>query len=117
MEYLLDRLDPHYAWAPAVALLGLLAALVAVINWQGRKLSKHDELIALLDVRVGNIHRSREATRVRRMQNPLVPPPLPPRAPTIDATDWRDDDQPTEDLSLRNTVRYPLGEPPTEDDP
>lgn len=114
MEYLLDHLD-HYAWAPAAALLGLLAALVAVINWQGRKLSKHDELIALLDVRVGNIHRSREATRVRRMQNPLVPPPLPLRAPTIDATDWEEELIPTE-INLKDTARYPLGEPPREGD-
>ena len=111
MEYL-RQLDPLIA--VAAALIALLAALVATINWQGRKLSKHDELLSLLDVRVGNIHRSREATRVRRMQNPLVPPPLPPRAPTIDATDWEEELIPTE-VNLKDTARYPLGEPPTEE--
>ena len=108
MEYL-SQLDPLVA--VLAALLCLLAVLVAVVNWQGKKLGKHDELLYLLDVKVGNIHRDREATRVRKLQHPIVPPPLPPRAPTIDATDWLDDDHQTEDLSLRNTVRYPRGKP------
>jgi hypothetical protein len=109
VEYL-RQFDPLVA--VVAALLALLGALVAVVNWQGRKLSKHDALLDLLDVRVGNIHKDREATRVRKMQHPIVPPPLPPRAPTIDATDWRDDEQPTEEINLRDTVRYPLGKPP-----
>ncbi len=113
MEYL-RHLNPLVA--PAAALVALLGVLVAIINWQGRKLGKHDELLALLDVRVGNIHRDREATRVRKLQHPLVPPPLPPRAPTIDALDWRDDDADTEQINMRDTARYPLGEPPKEDE-
>jgi hypothetical protein len=94
------------------ALLALLGALVAVVNWQGRKLSKHDALLYLLDVKVGNIHKDREATRVRKMQHPIVPPPLPPRAPTIDAIDWEEERVDTEIMSLKDTVRYPLGKPP-----
>lgn len=112
MDYLLH----HPLIAPAVALCGLLASLVAIINWQGRKLGKHDALIAQLDLRVANIHRDREATRVRKLQHPLVPPPLPPRAPTIDANDWRDDDSPTEEMNLKDTARYPRGWPPEGDD-
>lgn len=108
MEYL-HQLDPIALVFAALILL--LAALVGVVNWQGKKLGKHDDLLRLLDVRVGNIHRDREATRVRKMQHPIVPPPLPPRAPTLDATDWGDDDQKTQDLSQRNTVRYPRGKP------
>lgn len=113
MEYL-RQLDPLVA--VAAALLCLLAAIVAVINWQGKKLRKHDALLYLLEVRVGNIHKDREATRARKLQHPLVPPPLPVRTPTIDATDWLDDDQQTEDLSLKNTVRYPLGKPTKENE-
>lgn len=109
MEYL-RHIDPLVA--VGAALLCLLAALVLAINWQGRKLNKHDALLYLLDIKVGNIHRDREATRVRKLQHPLVPPPLPPRAPTIDATDWLDDHQETEELKLRETVRYPRGKPP-----
>jgi hypothetical protein len=63
VEYL-RHLDPLIA--PVVALVGLLATLVAIINWQGKKLGKHDELLSLLDVRVANIHKDREATRVRK---------------------------------------------------
>jgi hypothetical protein len=101
--------------AAVVALVGLLATLVAIINWQGKKLGKHDELLSLLDVRVANIHKDREATRVRKLQSPLVPPPLPPRRPTIDALDWADDDSKTEEMTsqnLKDTARYPRGEPP-----
>jgi hypothetical protein len=113
VEYL-RQLDPVVV---AIAtLLAFLAVLVAVVNWQGKRLIKHDELLALLDVRVANIHKDREATRVRKLQHPLVPPPLPPRAPTIDARDWRDDEQPTEPMNLRDTARYPLGEPPKGDE-
>lgn len=93
-------------------MLLLLAALVLAVNRLGRKFGKHDALLYLLDVKVGNIHKDREATRVRKLQHPIVPPPLPPRAPTIDATDWRDDDQETQELKLRDTVRYPRGKPP-----
>jgi hypothetical protein len=113
VEYL-RHLDPLVA--VLAALLLLLGCLVLAINWQGRKLHKHDALLYLLEVRVGNIHKDREATRVRKMQHPIVPPPLPPRAPTIDATDWRDDDQKTEQLNLRETARYPRGEPPEGDE-
>lgn len=110
----LRQLDPLvYAVA---ALLAFLAALVAVVNWQGRKLGKHDELLALLDLRVGNIHKDREATRVRKMQHPIVPPPLPARSPKLNATDWSDESLDTEKLSLKDTARYPLGEPPKGDD-
>lgn len=110
MEYL-RQLDPLvYVIA---ALLAFLAVLVAIINWQGKKLGKHDELLHLLDVRVGNIHKDREATRVRKLQNPIVPPPMPPRAPTIDARDWEEELVPTEP-TMRDTARYPLGVPPKE---
>ena len=108
MEYL-RQLDPLAYLLGAIILL--LAVLVVAVNRLGRLFGKHDALLYLLDVKVGNIHRDREATRVRKLQHPIVPPPLPPRAPTIDATDWLDDDHQTEDLSLRNTVRYPRGKP------
>lgn len=111
---MLEYLDTHPLLAPVVALLGLLGVIVLAINQLGRHLKKHDEVLALLDIRVGNIHKDREATRVRKMQNPIVPPPLPPRAPTLNAIDWRDDEAPTEQLSMRDTARYPLGKPPEE---
>lgn len=111
MEYLRE-LDPLVYVVATV--LAFCAVLVAVVNWQGKKLGKHDELLGLLEVRIGNLHKDREATRVRKLQHPIVPPPLPPRAPTIDARDWRDDDSPTEPMNLRDTARYPLGVPPKE---
>lgn len=114
----MDYLIRHPLIAPAVAFCGLLASIVAiaVINWQGRRLGKHDALIAQLDLRVGNIHKDREATRVRKMQHPLVPPPLPPRAPTINAIDWEEELVETEEMNLKATARYPLGEPPKGDE-
>lgn len=111
MEYL-RQLDPLVYVVATV--LAFCAVLVAVVNWQGKKLGKHDELLNLLELRVQNIHKDREATRVRKLQHPIVPPPLPPRAPTINATDWSDESLDTEKLSLRDTARYPLGEPPKE---
>lgn len=103
--------------APFVALAALLAAMVLAINALGRRLERHDQWIELLDVRVGNLDKSRKATWVRLLQRgPLVPPPLPPRAPTLNATDWHDDDLETEDLSTRLTARYPDGQPPKDDE-
>jgi len=109
--------------APFLALGALLAALVVAINMLGRRLERHDEWLSMLDVRVGNLHKDRKETWARELQRPfapepapLVPPPLPPRAPTIDATDWVDDNLTTEEM--KQTGRYPLGEPPkgTNDD-
>jgi hypothetical protein len=101
--------------APFLALAALLAAMVLAINALGRRLERHDQWIERLDLRVGNLDKDRKATWTRRMQvSPLVPPPLPPRAPTLNAADWRDDDLETEDLSTRATTRYPGGAPPKE---
>jgi hypothetical protein len=111
---LLERL------APFLALGALLAVMVLAINALGRRLERHDEWIARLDLRVGNLDKSRKATWARLLRHPLVPPPLPPRAPTLGAVDWRDDDLKTEDLSTRLTARYPDGAPPkdpNDDDP
>ena len=113
------------ALAPFLALAALLAALVLAINALGRRLERHDDWIRLLDVRVGNLDKSRKATWARLLRHPLVPPPLPPRAPTLDAVDWRDDDLKTDDLktddlSTRQTARYPDRAPPKgsdDDDP
>lgn len=102
--------------APFLALAVLLAAIVVAINALGRRLERHDVWIERLDVRVENLDKDRKATWARDLQRPppsrLVPPPLPPRAPTLDATDWHDDDLKTEDLSTRLTARYPDGAPP-----
>jgi hypothetical protein len=103
------------ALAPFIALACLLAAMVLAINALGRRLERHAQWIERLDVRVDNLHKSRTATWARLLQRPpLVPPPLPPRAPTIDATDWRDDHLTTEDLATADTGRYPGGQPPKE---
>lgn len=117
----MDLLTWNFAeWlAPFLALGALLAALVLAINMLGRRLERHDEWLALLDVRVGNLDKDRKATWARRLQRPyaaepLVPPPLPLRAPTMNATDWSDDDSKTEDLNTRQTGRYPGGAPPKE---
>ncbi len=104
---LLERL------APFLALAVLLAAIVVAINALGRRLERHDAWIERLDVRVDNLDKSRKANWTRRLQRgPLVPPPLPPRAPTLNAVDWEDGDLKTEDLSTRLTARYPDGAPP-----
>jgi hypothetical protein len=97
--------------APYIALAAFLAVLVIVINWQGRKLERHAIWLARLDLRVGNLHKDREATRVRKLQHPIVPPPLPPRHPTVGAVDWEEELVDTEKLS-RDTARYPSGKPP-----
>lgn len=109
MQPYLAHLEPL---VPYIALAAFLAVLVGVINWQGRKLERHAIWLARLDLRVGNLHKDREATRVRKMQHPIVPPPLPPRRPTIGAVDWSDELVDTEKLLSRDTARYPSGKPP-----
>jgi hypothetical protein len=106
---------------PFLTLALLLAALVVAINMLGRRLGRHDAWLAMLDVRVDNLHKDRKATWARVLQRPLetdateralVPPPLPPRAPTLEAIDWRDDALETEELLKKQTGRYPSGLPP-----
>jgi hypothetical protein len=108
-------------FAPYLALAVFLALVVLAINLLGRRLEKHDEWLAQLDVRLGNLHKERAASWAQSLQRPypeagppidIVPPPLPPRAPTLNATDWRDDALVTEELMTKQTGRYPLGTPP-----
>jgi hypothetical protein len=109
------------AFFPFLALAALLATLVVAINMHGRRLDKHSDWLTALDVRLQNLHKQREATWARVLrrtgeieptERALVPPPLPPRAPTLDAADWRDDDSVTEELLKKDTGRYPQGVPP-----
>lgn len=112
------------AFAPFLALALMLATLVIAINTLGRRLERHDDWLRMLDVRLHNLHKQRQATWARRLARPygtedteldvkpLVPPPLPPRAPTLGALDWRDDNLPTDDLNTRQTGKYPGGKPP-----
>lgn len=115
MQHLTDWLGK---FAPYLALAVLLATIVVAINILGKRLERHAEWLAMLDLRVDNLHKDKKATWARELQlgvtekAPLVPPPLPPRAPTIDATDWRDDESVTESLLTRQTGRYPAGVPP-----
>ncbi len=124
----MDLLTLDFAeWLAPFLVLGLLlATLVLAINTLGRRFERHDEWLSLLDIRLQNLDKDRKATWARKLRRPygtedteldpvpppLVPPPLPPRAPTLDATDWRDDDLKTEDISTRQTGRYPHGAPP-----
>lgn len=104
----LERLAPFALVVVAVAL-----ATIAAVNVLGRKLDRHGDWLRLLENRIGNLHKERQASWVQSLQRPrpdLVPPPLPPRAPTIDATDWVDDDLKTEEM--KQTGRYSLGKPP-----
>lgn len=122
MQQLLDFLG---RFAPFLLLALLLAAIVLSINMLGKRLERHDRWLALIDLRVDNLHKDRKATWARELQRkptepaPLVPPPLPPRAPTLDAVDWRDESLATEELLKRQTGRYPAGVPPKgpSDDP
>jgi hypothetical protein len=109
------------AFAPFLALAALLGALVFAINLLGRRLERHDEWLNMLDTRVGNLDKDRKATWAKELQRPygaetteraLVPPPLPPRAPTLNAVDWEEELVDTEELQKKQTGRYPLGEPP-----
>lgn len=121
---------------PFLLLAALLGAIVYALNRFGRHLERHDAwLLAIdarverhdawleaIDARVGGLQKDRAATWARRLQRPfeldvtekapLVPPPLPPRMPTLNALDWRDDDAATEDLLTRQTGRYPDNTPP-----
>jgi hypothetical protein len=107
--------------APFLALGVLLAGLVFAINLLGRRLERHDEWLSMLDVRVGNLHKDRKETWARELQRPyaptepappIVPPPLPARAPTLNAVDWEEELVDTEDINTRQTGRYPQGAPP-----
>ncbi len=102
---------------PFLALAALLAAIVVAINILGTRWEKHEAWLATLDVRVQNLHKARKAAWVQTLQQPageLVPPPLPPRAPTINATDWEEELVNAEELLSKQTGRYPLGQPPKE---
>lgn len=109
---------------PYLALAAVLTAMVLAINVHGRRLGKHADWLRLLDLRVGNLDKRREATWARHLQRPytdplemterqLVPPPLPPRAPTLNAVDWSDELIDTEEMQKKETGRYPLGIVPT----
>jgi len=72
-------------------------------------------------VRVHNLDKDRQATWARQLARPfalemterqLVPPPLPPRAPTLGAIDWEEELVDTEEMMKKETGRYPLGQPP-----
>lgn len=115
------------AFAPLLLLALLLAAMVVAINMLGRRLERHAEWLNLLDIRLGNLDKDRKATWARQLARPfapepapLVPPPLPPRAPTLGAVDWEEELVDTEELQKKQTGRYPHGEPPkgpNDDDP
>lgn len=113
LDYL-ESFEHEDVLAAAVLLLAcLVAVLVARVCWAARKLDRHTVLIERLDTRIGNLHRDREATRVRKLQHPIAPPPLPPRHPTLGAVDWEEELVDTEKQILsRDTKRYPKGEPP-----
>jgi len=109
------------AFLPFLALAVLLAALVVSVNVLGRRLEKHADWLRLLDVRVHNLDKDRKATWARHLERPfalemterqLVPPPLPPRAPTLGAIDWEEELVDTEEMQKKETGRYPLGKPP-----
>lgn len=108
------------AFAPWLMLAAMLVALVIAINGLGRRFERHDDLIRALDARVGNLDKSRKATWAKKLARPftedteplLVPPPLPPRAPTLNGVDWEEELVDTEDLTTRQTGRYPQGTPP-----
>ena len=113
------------SWLEEFAPFLLLAAIVLASNMLGKRLDKHHDWLARLDIKLGNLHKDRKATWARELQHqptepaPLVPPPLPPRAPTLDAVDWQDESLATEELQQRQTGRYPAGVPPKgpNDDP
>lgn len=120
MDPIVDYLE---RLAPYLVLAALLAAMVLAINVLGRRLEKHADWLRLLDVRVGNLDKDRKATWARQLNlplepppavqvKPIVPPPLPPRAPTLGAVDWEEELVDTEELQKKTTGRYPLGEPP-----
>lgn len=107
-------------FAPWLSLAALLAAIVLAINVLGRRLERHDIWIERLDVRLGNLDKDRKATWARELQRAsteremprdIVPPPLPPRAPTLNAVDWEEELVDTETLT-KQTGRYPHGIPP-----
>ncbi len=106
---------------PYLLLAAVLAAIVVALNVLGRRLEKHADLIAALDVRVHNLDKSRRATWARHLARPfgappelkpIVPPPLPPRAPTLGAIDWEEELVDTEEMMKKETGRYPSGIPP-----
>lgn len=71
---LLDYLE---RLAPALALAAFLVTLVVIINIIGRRTDRHAEWLRRLDLSVGNLHKSREASRVQSLQLPRTePPPL-----------------------------------------
>lgn len=103
-------------FAPYLALAALLAAIVVAVNVLGRRLDRHVVWLTQLDIRIGNLDKDRKATWARELQRGpterlIVPPPLPSRAPTLNAVDWEEELVDTETLS-KETGRYPLGIPP-----
>ncbi len=129
----METLGPFIeAFAPWLMLAAMLVAIIIAINGLGRRFERHDDLIRALDARVGNLDKSRKATWAQKLARPfaedtepvlappLVPPPLPPRNPTLNAVDWEEELVDTEDLTTRQTGRYPQGTPPkgpSDDDP
>lgn len=65
--------------APFVAATCFLVALVLVLDWHGRRLSRHGEWLRLLEVRIENLHKDRERSYVQALQKPRTgSTPIPP---------------------------------------
>lgn len=85
MEYP-ERLAPLAALALVV--LALLATLIAVVNVVGRKLNKHAEWLRLIDLKLGNLHKDKQAAYVRSLQVTGTPRPPPlSEARTVEVTE------------------------------
>ena len=71
MEHLVSFLGD--AW-PLLALGALLVLAVVIINTHGRRLAKHEQWMARVEVRVDNLHRERRLRYARSLQSHRFPP-------------------------------------------
>lgn len=84
--------------APYFALAIVAIALVVVVNRHGHRLGRHQDWMRVLELRVANLHKDREAKHVRSLQLPKKPPDG-----TIEVQDsWILGD------TLPDTKRYPV---------
>lgn len=94
-----------YLWemAPYLILGAVVIGIVVVVNRHGIQIGAIKTVLAVLELRIANLHKARERARVRSLQVP----PQTPRPPPLSGARTTEVD---ESMFLRDTQKVPTKE-------
>jgi Flp pilus assembly protein TadB len=78
-------LEPYALHVGVAALLAFLAVVVAIVNWHGRKLKEHEDVLRVVSLRLDNLNKERTARDRKALQT--ARPPTLSEAPTVQVTE------------------------------